>query len=532
MTKKNQGEEAERIVIESSVQKGITAISPPPPSSHADEECLFCDDLATEPIPQIGTVLVTGASGYIGGRLVPELLARGYRVRIMLRAVSAGDLERWPGTDMVAADALDPDSLARALRNVHTAYYLIHSLVLGPREFASADIAAARNFRETAQKAGVKRIIYLGGLGRDDGPLSDHLRSRKEVADELRRGAVPVTSLQAAVIIGSGSASFEIIYHLVKNVFAMPVPTWARKKCQPIGIRDVIKYLVGVLEIPRTAGKRFDIGGNDVLTYEEMIKALAGVVGRRVHLLACPISNLSFYAYCASLFTPVPASITRCLIEGLRNNALCGDLSIKSFLPFETLSYRESIVRALTRDEQDRIATRWSDAYPPAHELAIKLHELKETPGFTASYSLFTCKSPARIFASLCKIGGRQGWFYGNWMWRLRGTVDRMLLGVGCARGRRSRSRLKTNDVIDFWRVEDLRENERLLLRAEMKLPGRAWLEFRITPEEKGHRLAVKAWFAPEGWFGPPYWYMFLPFHRFIFKNLISRIEKTAGNGG
>jgi len=494
----------------------------------SEEESHFCRDLATTPTPEIGTVLVTGASGYIGGRLVPELIERGYKVRVMLRAVSAGDLERWPRAEIVAADALDSVSLEAALRNVHTAYYLIHSLVLGPREFAAADIRAARNFREAAQKAGVKRIIYLGGLGQDEGPLSDHLRSRKEVTDELRKGTVPVTSLHAAVIIGSGSASFEIIYHLVKNVFIMPIPTWARKKCQPIGIRDVIKYLVGVLEIPRTAGERFDIGGQDVLSYEEMIKTLADVVGQRVHFFPSPITNLTFHAYCASLFTPVPASITRCLIEGLRSNALCGDRSIADHLPFEALSYRESIVRALTRDEQDRIATRWSDAYPPAHELAIKLHELKKPPRFRASYSLLTDEDPERLFASLCKIGGRRGWFYGNWMWRLRGAVDRLLLGVGTVRGRRSRSRLKANDVIDFWRVEDLRDEEGLLLRAEMKLPGRAWLEFRITPEERTHRLAVKAWFAPEGWFGVPYWYMFLPFHRFIFKNLIIQIEKTA----
>ena len=508
------------------------AMRPADQTPVAEEESLFCRDLTTTPTPEIGTVLVTGASGYIGGRLVPELLARGYKVRVMARAASAGDLERWPQAEIVAADALDRASLEGALHNVHTAYYLIHSLVLGPREFAAADIRAARNFREAAQEAGVKRIIYLGGLGKDEAPLSDHLRSRKEVADELRKGEVPVTSLQAAVIIGSGSASFEIIYHLVKNVFTMPIPTWVRKKCQPIGIRDVIKYLVGVLEIPRTAGKRFDIGGKDVVTYEEMIKTLADVVGRRIHLVSVPISNLTFYAYCASLFTPVPASITRCLIEGLRSNALCADRSVTDYLPFETLSYRESIVRALTRDEQDRIATRWSDAYPPAHELAIKLHELKEPPRFRASYSLLTDESPERLFASLCKIGGRRGWFYGNWMWRLRGAVDRLLLGVGTVRGRRSRSRLNTNDVIDFWRVEDLRDDERLLLRAEMKLPGRAWLEFRITPEGKRHRLAVKAWFAPEGWFGAPYWYMFLPFHRFIFKNLIIQIEKTAHSGG
>jgi len=518
-------------VIESiGLNRGATERSAEPAGqwSAADEESLFCNDLETTPTPAIGTVLVTGASGYIGGRLVPELVSRGYKVRVMLRAVSAGDLERWPQAEIVAADALDPASLEGALDGVHTAYYLIHSLVLGPREFASADIRAARNFRETAQRAGVKRIIYLGGLGQDEGPLSDHLRSRKEVADELRKGTVPVTSLHAAVIIGSGSASFEIIYHLVKNVFTMPIPKWARKKCQPIGIRDVIKYLVGVLEIPRTAGGRFDIGGTDVLTYEEMIKTLADIVGRRIHFFSSPITNLTFYAYCASLFTPVPASITRCLIEGLRSNALCADRTIADHLSFEALSYRESIVRALTRDEQDRIATRWSDAYPPAHALAIKLHELKKPPRFKASYSLLTSGDPGRLFASLCKIGGRQGWFYGNWMWRLRGAVDRMLLGVGTVRGRRSRSRLKANDVIDFWRVEDLRDNERLLLRAEMKLPGRAWLEFRITPEGGDHRLAVKAWFAPEGWFGPPYWYMFLPFHRFIFKNLIIQIEKTA----
>jgi len=476
----------------------------------------------------MGTVLVTGATGYIGGRLVPELLARGYRVRVMVRAGSPAHQQRWPQAEIVVADALRPDALHKALCGVHTAYYLIHSLLLGRKEFETTDIQAAENFRRTAEDCRVKRLIYLGGLGDIKSPLSPHLRSRTKVAKTLKQGSVPTTILRAAVIIGSGSASYEIIKHLVKNLPVLLVPFWARTKCQPIAVRDVVKYLVGALEADRTAGRSYDIGGKDVLTYKEMLKVLADLLGKKRLFLPCPCSRIAVFAYLTSLVTPVPAAITWCLMEGITNEVICQHEDIKQVLPFEPLGYREALVRAMSREEQDDVHTRWSDAYPPACDLAMKLAELGGAVRYTASYSMLTAKAASSLFSSVCRIGGEEGWFHSNWLWRLRGLIDRIFLGVGSARGRRSLSSLRVNDVIDFWRVEDLREDSLLLLRAEMKLPGMAWLQFDVEPKESRNCLSVKAFFQPRGLLGRAYWYLFLPFHFFIFQNLIKQIERKS----
>ena len=487
---------------------------------------LFCNDLPTKPQPEIGTILVTGATGYIGGRLVPELLARDYRVRV--RDALPEYLDRWPGAEIVVADVLETHGLGEALAGVHTAYYLIHSMLLGKRQFEAADIQAAINFRRAAAAGDIKNIIYLGGLGDIKTSLSAHLKSRTQVAERLKKGTVPTTILRAAIIIGSGSASYEIIENLVRRCFILPAPPWARTRCQPIAIRDVIRYLVGVLETPEAMGRAFDIGGTDVLTYKDMLKQMADVLGKRRLFLSVPISSIEMYSYLASLLTPVPMQICRCLLEGTRNEVICLNDAIKKIVPIETRGYKEAILRALSREEQDRVYTRWSDAYPPAHELAIKLHELKDEFLYTSSYSLLTGKSATSLFSSICRIGGKEGWFNSNWMWRLRGALDRVLMGVGTSRGRKSASNLGINDVIDFWRVEDYKIDKRLLLRAEMKLPGRAWLEFRIERDGIKNRLTVKAYYQSHGFFGKIYWYIFLPFHVFIFRDLISQIERKG----
>jgi uncharacterized protein YbjT (DUF2867 family) len=480
------------------------------------------------PRPEFGTVLVTGASGYIGGRIIDDILARGYRVRILIRGNAAHYQALWPQAEIVLADALNYETLLKALKDIHTAFYLIHSLLLGQQQFYEADIRAAQNFRKASEENNVKRIIYLGGLGDKAASLSEHLRSRIRVAEELQRGPVPVTILRAATIMGSGSASYEIIKHLIKKVPVISVPRWANTRCQPIAVRDVIKYLVGCLETTATAGKSFDIGGKDILTYREMLEVFAVITGNKRLFFKGPSLPLGFYAYIASLVTPVPAPIIQSLMEGLKNEVVCKNDDIKKYVPFETLSYMEAVKKALWREELDRVYTRWSDAYPKDHSLAMKLSELGRIPYYTTTYSILTDMSAERLYASICRIGGKEGWFQNNWLWRLRGMIDRLMKGVGSSRGRRSEMNLKINDVIDFWRVEDMLENRRLLLRAEMKLPGRGWLEFKILPEQGKNNFSITAYYDTDSLFGMLYWYMFLPLHNFIFNDLIKQIEKRS----
>ena len=502
---------------------------PPPWQGQND---FRCQDLPTKPLTENGLVLVTGASGYIGGRLVPELLHRGYRVRVMVRGDAETYREVWPEAEVVQGDALNIASLNNAMEGVFAAYYLIHSLVLGPKEFAQTALAAARNFRQAADETRMQRIIYLGGLGNTGQCLSSHLDSRHEVAVELARSKIPVTTLRASIIVGSGSASFEIIKNLVKRLRVFPMPKWTTNHSQPIGVRDVIKYLIGVMEAPEAVGKTFDIGGLERLSYARMLEIVSEILQLRCRTFRVPIHGTRLSGYAASLLTPVPAAITQCLFDGLTSDTVCQCDAIREVIPFEPLSYREAIVRALSREEQDMVASRWSDSYPPAHELKVKLKELRRPPRYKAHYELKTNHSPQDVFAAFSTIGGSNGWFTGNWMWRLRGAFDRLIFGVGTARGRRSSKRLRVHDVIDFWRVEDLKTDQRLLLRAEMRMPGRAWLEFTVDPVSEHsdvHLLGITAHYATRSLAGRLYWRFFQPFHWYIFEGLLKQIELRSG---
>jgi len=493
-----------------------------------DRDELLCKHLLTKPKPEIGTVLVTGATGYVGGRLVPELLARGYNVRVMAR-VSSFEIEgRWENAEIVAADALKPEQLSKVLEGVSVAYYLIHSLLLGPDKFENADVEAAMNFRKVAEEQGVKRIIYLGALGDYADNLSPHLRSRNQVAEILREGKTPTTILRAAIIIGSGSASYEILKNLVLKSPVFLLPRWAKTKCQPISIRTLINILVGVLEKEETSGHVYDVGGMEVLTYEKMLRVMSKLLRKKKLFVHVPSNNYGIFSYFASLLTPVAEPIIKSLMMSAKNDVLCKGGNTLPPSMYKPISFKEALLRAMSREELDAVHTRWSDEYPRAHELALKLHELKEPPYYIDSHSILSSKRKESLFKSICKIGGNEGWFYSNWMWRLRGILDSILMGAGTSRGRRSSNILRVHDVVGFFRVEDIVENERLLLRAEMKLPGRAWLEFLIKNKNDQNEIIVTAYFEPYDWKGHVYWYNFLPFHYFLFTNLLKQIDKRS----
>ena len=494
---------------------------------------LLCSDLSTTPRHDLGTVLVTGATGYIGGRLVPELLARGYTVRVMAR-VDTGECERrWPEAETVVADALYKEQLEKAVEGVDTAFYLIHPSFIGYKKYRETDLIAARNFREVASKAGIRRIIFLGTII-DQDSLKDTIQSKIiKIPSELYRGTVPLTNIRVAMIIGSGSAFYELVKYLVSRSPIILIPPWAKNKVQPISIRSLMHVLVGTLETEETAGKSFDICGDEMLTYEDMFRIYSEMLGKRKIYVKTFFNNLRLFSYFASLLTPLPESVIRSMIVRGRFEMICNNNADNLRNLYTPIKFRDSVLRAMSREERDAVHTRWSDEYPREHELAVKLNELSKPPRFISTYVRMTEESKKDLFRSFCKIGGDKGWLHSNWMWRLRGLLDRLLLGVGISRGRRSSSSLRLNDVIDFWRVEEIIDNQKLLLRAEMKLPGLAWLEFNIKGGDNGQRkLSVTAYYASKGIFGLIYWYIFLPFHHIIFTNLLKQIEIKAREMG
>jgi len=338
-------------------------------ASISDE--LFCIDLPSKPKPAIGKILVTGANGYIGGRLVPELLNRGYNVRIMVRKNTARYIKQWPGIDIAVADALDYNSLFNALEGIHTAYYLIHSLSLGQKRFEKTDLQAAINFKRAAEKQGVKRVIYLSGLGNRHVQLSPHLDNRIKVADCLSEGGVPVTVLRAGMIIGAGSTSYKILRNLVDNSPVFFIPKWAKTKSQPISVRGVMMYLVGVLEQEETAGQRFDIGGPDILTYDEKLKIMAGFLGKKRYFFPGFSAFTSLYGFMASLLTNVPKPICRILLEGCKNEVICRNNDIEKYVSINRLSFDAAIKAALSQENKTLISDNISDNYSQNHNIAI-----------------------------------------------------------------------------------------------------------------------------------------------------------------
>jgi uncharacterized protein YbjT (DUF2867 family) len=469
-------------------------------------------------------ILVTGATGYIGSRLASRLLGTGRTVRVMARdprrlGTLAGE------ADCVAGDALEPATLAPALRDVDVAYYLIHSMGTGA-DFAARDRDAARNFAAACAAAGVRRIIYLGGLGESSTSLSKHLASRQEVGDVLRAGSVPVTELRAAIIVGAGSASFEIIRDLARKLPVMICPRWVRSRCEPIALDQVLDYLVAVLDEPRTIGQVLEIGGGQVLTYQEMMRECAAALGKRVRIITVPVLTPRLSSYWLNLVTSVPMSIARPLVDGLRNDVVTTDHRIRAWIHVTPMTFRQAVDRALAEDDAGPLASRWTGATGSARVTTVR----RSRRVLRDERTLRANTSPAALFAAVERIGGATGWYYANWLWRVRGAIDRVLGGVGLRRGRRDPAAVRLGDPIDFWRVEELVPGARLRLRAEMKVPGTATLQFEVGASRDGDGavLVQRAEFDPSGHWGRAYWAALRPIHGLVFRGMAAGIVRSA----
>lgn len=481
-------------------------------------------------------IFVAGATGYIGARLVPLLLDAGYHVRALARAPEKLRNRPWaehPHLEIVKGDVLDKKSLRKGLNQCRAAYYLVHSMNPGVDDFASTDRQAAGNMAEAAAAENLQQIVYLSGLGDDQGRLSHHLQSRTEVGEILRQGPVPVTILRAAMIIGSGSASFEILRYLVDRLPVMITPRWIDTPCQPIGVRNVLYYLVGCIEKPETIGGTFDIGQPEVTNYRKLMEIYAEEAGLpRRWVFPVPVLTPRLSSYWIHLVTPVPASIARPLAEGLSNPVICRENRIAEILPQELFDARKAIRLALDRLREHQVETSWTDSG--------KIHPAEWSvpgdPGWAGGSvyddprRIILQATPEEVWPAVSSIGGEIGYYYADWLWRLRGLLDRLSGGVGLCRGRRSQTELYPGDAIDFWRVVDVHKPDYLMLYAEMKLPGKAVLAFRLKSLEGGKtELQQIASFLPRGLIGILYWYAVLPFHHYVFNGMLLGIAKASG---
>jgi uncharacterized protein YbjT (DUF2867 family) len=482
----------------------------------------------------VTAVLVAGATGYVGGRLVPELLAAGHAVRCLARQpAKLADAEWRDQVEVVAGDVTDPDSLDGALAGIDVAYYLVHSMG-GDGSFDEVDRRAAVAVREAAERRQVGRIVYLGGLGRDDDPsLSRHLRSRHEVGRLLAGGGVPVTELRAATVIGSGSASFEMLRYLVEVLPVMVAPRWVESRCQPIAIRDVLAWLVAAAGDRSDGHHVVEIGGPEVLTYREMLQTYAEVAGlRRRLIVGVPFLTPRLSSLWVSLVTPLPAGLARPLVDSLVNDVVVTrpptglDVDPAAAIPF-----RRAVDLALRSSASLQVATRWSDASLPGRKPSDPMPTDPEWAGGSVlvdEQRVEAAVGPDALFATVAAIGGEAGWHVAPLLWRIRGWIDKVSGGVGLRRGRRHPANLWVGDAVDLWRVEAVTPGELLRLRAEMRLPGEAWLEWRITPTSGGARLDQRAVFVPRGLWGRAYWYGLSPFHGLIFGRLARRLATLA----
>ncbi len=476
-------------------------------------------------------VLLTGASGYIGGRLLKELEKAGWPVRCLARRPDFLRPRVAASTEVVKADCLDRSSLVPAMAGVQTAYYLVHSMGSSGK-FEKEDREAAQNFADVARDSGVRRIVYLGGLGNQDQALSAHLRSRHEVADILRSSEIPTIEFRASIVIGSGSLSFEMIRALVQRLPVMICPRWVAVKAQPIAVEDVVAYLLQALELPVGEEAVFEIGGADQVSYGEIMKEYARQCGLHRWTMSVPVLTPRLSSLWLGLVTPIYARIGRKLIDSLRNPTLVRNPSAMTVFDIRPKGLREAIERALQNEDQEFAATRWSDALSSGGRTPSWGGVLFGTR-LVDSRTLSVSASPAAAFAPVRRIGGANGWYFANALWWLRGFMDLLVGGVGMRRGRRNAETLTAGDALDFWRVEAFEPDRRLSLVAEMKVPGRAWLQFEVEPigaqfSRQASTIHQTAIFDPAGLGGLAYWYALYPVHRWIFAGMLRAIASRA----
>ena len=473
-------------------------------------------------------ILLTGTTGYIGRRLLPVLLEQGHHVFCMVRDQRRLDIsdyseEHRQRTTIIEADLNDPDSLKVLPKDIDLAYYLVHSMST-KADFIEMEQENAETFVNYINQTQTKQIIYLSGIANDTG-LSKHLNSRKNVETILATSKVPLTVLRAAIIIGSGSASFEIIRDLVEKLPVMVAPKWLNSRCQPIGIRNVIEYLIVVMLKEEAYNQVYDIGGPDILTYRDMLLGYAKIRGLRRWIIQVPVLSPKLSSYWLYFVTSTSFSLAKSLVSSLKNEVVCSDNRIQQLVPTHLLHYDETLRLTLDRIQQRLVISSWKDAIATD---TMDHHFLNHVD--VPTYGCFIDKRKIdferprqEVIDTIWKIGGDQGWYYANLLWRIRGLIDKFFGGVGLRRGRRNATELKAGDALDFWRVllAD-KENGRLLLYAEMKLPGEAWLEFRV----RQHTVIQTATFRPLGVLGRLYWYLVLPFHGFIFPGMLRNIVK------
>ncbi len=495
----------------------------------------YTDDLPTSPLPKGTRILVTGANGYVGRRLIPELLYRGYTVRCMLRNQGLSPILEHPNLEFVYADARHQEDLDRAMEGMNYAYYLMHSLRLDKQEFSGAEKEVARNFVKSADRFGLKRIIYLGGLGETSERISPHLSSRIEVGAILSEAKCTVVRVRAAIILGTGSASYELIKSLVLHHRWIPFISDFNSKCQPIAVRDVIKYLVGFLELEKVETGKYPVGGQDVLTYKELVKRFAKIMNRRVGFIdvfwaPLPVPVMCrIFAWWMHLISPVSVNIVTLLLESLRTDVVCPDNSVRDLIPFEPLDFDTAVHWALEKEKNRKVFSHWSDVPPENMIDLMPICEYESTDFVIDQHSLDIPAEPEEVFDIVCRIGGKHGWLHGNILWEIRGWIDRILGGVGLHRGRRDEQELRLGDSVDFWRVENLVRPKELLLRAELISPGFSWLQFILSPLPSGKtKLTLKAHFIPYRIWGRLYWGVLQSFHTYIFKGMLNHFRNEA----